>query len=97
MRRGARGRRGCRGSGVREPVRPFRVRRAEVLSAPADLSERASDPERADPAAVPAAVDVTADLTADADVQARIRDAWARIDGADDSDPAGGRGARPVD
>ncbi|WP_022880374.1 DUF6350 family protein [Microbacterium sp. B19] len=81
----------------RETVPAFRDRPAEVLFAPAPVAERASEPERAEPAAVPAAVDVTADLTADADVQARIRDAWARIDGADDSDPAGGRGARPVD
>ncbi|WP_424707718.1 DUF6350 family protein [Microbacterium sp. SLBN-111] len=69
----------------RETVPAFRDRPAEVLFAPAPVVE----PPRADPAPV--------GLDTDADVQARIRDAWARIDGADDSDPAGGRGARPVD
>ncbi|KZE42898.1 cell division protein PerM [Microbacterium sp. T32] len=69
----------------RETVPAFRDRPAEVLFAPAPVAE----PPRADAAPV--------GLDTDADVQARIRDAWARIEGADGSDPTDGRGARPVD
>jgi hypothetical protein len=39
------------------------------------------------------------DLGADEDVHARIHEAWARVEEADDpgSDPADGHGPRPVD